>query len=279
MTQATAHSEFAHYHHSDMLGGLELLCARYQTRTFGKHSHEGFTIGVIEEGAQSFYRSGSQHIAPTGTIILVNADDIHDGHAETHGGWAYQALYPLPQQLGELTLAMTEGRESTPYFPLPVVFDPQLANALKTAIQASSDPYCSRLQRETWMLQALQQLVSRHARSRPQVAKRGRALSQLLRVKDFLDQHPCADLSLQELAQLATLSPYHMARAFKQQFGLPPHAYQVQVRLRRAKQLLRQGLPSTQVAQECGFHDQSHLHRHFVRAMGATPGQYQSCVL
>ncbi|ASP40837.1 AraC family transcriptional regulator [Bacterioplanes sanyensis] len=261
-----------------MLGGLELLRARYETRTFGKHSHEGFTIGVIEQGAQSFYRTGGQHIAPAGTVILVNADEVHDGHAQTHGGWAYQALYPLPDQLAQLTESLTQGRMSTPYFPQPVAYDPQLAHALRLAMNASSDEYCSRLQRETLMADALQQLIVRHGRHRPPVAQTPRAQRQVEQVKSFLDEHPTADLSLHELAQMASLSPYHMARAFKRQYGLPPHAYQIQVRLRRARQLLRLGLAATQVAHDCGFHDQSHLHRHFVRAMGTTPGQYQSCL-
>jgi AraC-like DNA-binding protein len=271
-----ATSEYACYRHSDLLGGLEMLNARYQTRTFAKHVHEGFTIGVIEQGAQSFYRSGGQHIAPAGTIILVNADDVHDGHAESHGGWAYQAIYPLPEQLSDIASDATEGRLATPYFPEPVVFDPTVAQALRHAMQASQSSYCSRLQRESLMLDALQQLVLRHGRSRAGAAQVSRVQRQLQLVKSFLDDHPDSDVSLRELAQLAALSPYHMARAFKQQFGMPPHAYQVQVRLHRAKQLLRAGMRVTEVAGQCGFHDQSHLHRFFVKAMGTTPGQYQT---
>ncbi|EIV1777898.1 helix-turn-helix transcriptional regulator, partial [Vibrio vulnificus] len=57
-------------------------------------------------------------------------------------------------------------------------------------------------------------------------------------------------------------------------YGFPPHAYQIQQRLRLAKKLLRQGRRILDVAQECGFHDQSHFHRHFKKAMGVTPGQY-----
>ncbi|MDF5029677.1 helix-turn-helix transcriptional regulator, partial [Vibrio parahaemolyticus] len=74
--------------------------------------------------------------------------------------------------------------------------------------------------------------------------------------------------------KLSGLSPFHLLREFQKQFGFPPHAYQIQQRLRMAKKLLKMGQKISDVAQECGFHDQSHLHRHFKKAMGVTPGQY-----
>ncbi len=56
-------------------------------------------MGVIERGAQSFYRTaGGNHIAPQDSIILVNADEVHTGHSAVEGGWAYKAMYPLPEQ-------------------------------------------------------------------------------------------------------------------------------------------------------------------------------------
>jgi AraC-like DNA-binding protein len=82
------------------------------------------------------------------------------------------------------------------------------------------------------------------------------------------------DVSLDELARLSAISPYHLVRSFQKEFGLPPHAYQIQSRLRLARKLLKRGHTISDTAQECGFHDQSHFHRHFKRANGYTPGQY-----
>lgn len=95
-------------------------------------------------------------------------------------------------------------------------------------------------------------------------------------MKAFLDDFPQADVSLTELANLAEISPFHLVRAFQKQFGFPPHAYQIQARLRYAKTLLKTGHSISDTAQECGFHDQSHLHRHFKKAMGITPRQYMN---
>lgn len=94
--------EQASFMHVDELGGLGVLQATYRRQTFSRHSHEGFCVGVIDDGAQRFYRTGGEHVAPLGSIILVNADDIHTGSAASEDGWSYQAMHPTPELLAFL---------------------------------------------------------------------------------------------------------------------------------------------------------------------------------
>ena len=273
----TQNREIAQYKIADELGGLELLNAKYEKQNFSRHSHEGYTIGVIETGAQRFYRTGGHHIAPQDTIILVNADEVHSGHSASEGGWQYRAMYPLPEQLEHITRGLNLPNYGAPYFPEPVVYDPELANQLRLVFN-TLDNSDNRLLRETLTYGVLTKLISKHSRSRLSPELETGAKRQLLLVKEFLDDFPQADVSLEELASLASLSPFHLARSFQKAFGLPPHAYQIQARLKMARNLLRQGHSISDTAQETGFHDQSHFHRHFKKAMGFTPGQYVKMV-
>ncbi|TKB58552.1 AraC family transcriptional regulator [Ferrimonas aestuarii] len=254
------------------LGGLELLDAKYTHQNFSRHSHEGYTVGVIERGAQRFYRTGGNHIAPQDSIILVNADEVHNGQTATEGGWEYKAMYPRPTQFEQLTQGL-DSNQGAPYFPEPVVYDPELAQQFRLVFNtlAQSD---NPLLRESLVYAALVKLISRHSKTPVHWQPQTRSQRQLLLVKEFLDDFPQADVSLTELASLAGLSPYYLTRRFQKEFGLPPHAYQIQARLRLAKGLLRNGLSISEAAQEAGFHDQSHFHRHFKRAMGVTPKQF-----
>ncbi len=265
--------EKATYTQAGELGGLELLRANYHRHIFSRHSHAGYTIGVIESGAQRFYRTGGNHIAPRNTIILVNADEIHSGCAASEGGWTYRAMYPLPQQIEEVLSGLPQRQSGAPYFPEPVVRDPALAWQLDTLIRTleASD---NRLLRESLVYHALTQLVMRHARSGGEPGRLPLAPARLSLAKEFLDDHPSADISLRELASLAGLSPHHLVRQFKRYYGLPPHAYQVQARLRLARQLLHGNTTLAEVAAASGFHDQSHMHRHFRKTFGTTPGRY-----
>ena len=93
--------------------------------------------------------------------------------------------------------------------------------------------------------------------------------------RDFLAQDVSRPVSLAELAQAAGLSRYHLLRIFRRTFGMPPHAYQNQMRVELAKQLLRTETSIARTAQDAGFTDQSHFTRIFREYTGATPSQYQ----
>ena len=170
--------------HVDDLGGLEVLQATYRRQTFSRHSHEGFCVGVIDDGAQRFYRTGGEHVAPLGSIILVNADDIHTGSSATEEGWSYQAMYPTPELLAFLSRDLKTGAGATPYFPNPVVHDVGLAGQLRMAFSLlRSDE--NRLMKETMVFSALTWLMLRHGKSRIDPTPQSRAQSQVARVKAF----------------------------------------------------------------------------------------------
>ena len=82
------------------------------------------------------------------------------------------------------------------------------------------------------------------------------------------------NVDLETLAKRAGLSRFQALRAFKQRYGLPPHAYQLCLRIGHARRLLLDGAPAADVAARCGFADQSHFTRHFKRLNGVTPVQY-----
>jgi AraC-like DNA-binding protein len=93
--------------------------------------------------------------------------------------------------------------------------------------------------------------------------------------RNWIEEAFETSIQLEQLAVLSGMNPFRLVRCFTQTLGLPPHAYLVQVRLRRAADLLRQGVAPARAAAEVGFSDQSHLNRHFRRAFGITPGVYQ----
>ena len=95
----------------------------------------------------------------------------------------------------------------------------------------------------------------------------------LRRVRAYVHAHLSEEITLEALAALVHLSPYHFARKFKEATGLPPYQYVLQCRVEQAKTLLTAGAHSiSAVAQAVGFASQSHLTRHIKQAFGVTPG-------
>ena len=138
-----------------------------------RHSHEGFCVGVIDDGAQRFYRTGGEHVAPLGSIILVNADDIHTGSSATEEGWSYQAMYPTPELLAFLSRDLKTGAGATPYFPNPVVRRRPGRPAADGVQLLRSDE--NRLMKETMVFSALTWLMLRHGKSRIDPTPQSRA--------------------------------------------------------------------------------------------------------
>lgn len=99
----------------------------------------------------------------------------------------------------------------------------------------------------------------------------------LRRAAEFLHAHLGDNCSLDDLADIAGLSRFHLLRAFARELGVPPHEYQIQLRVAEARRL-RHGQSILEVAYELGFADQSHLTRHFKRIIGVTPGAYVRAV-
>jgi transcriptional regulator GlxA family with amidase domain len=94
------------------------------------------------------------------------------------------------------------------------------------------------------------------------------------RAIEMLRDRLAEPITLDAVAEHAGLDKFHLSRAFRDQVGLPPHAYRTHLRVHRAKQLLAAGVRPGIVAVSVGFYDQSQLHRHFRRLVGTTPGEY-----
>jgi AraC family transcriptional regulator len=100
---------------------------------------------------------------------------------------------------------------------------------------------------------------------------------QLRATREYIEEHLDSELTLDAIAAVAHLSPYHFARQFKTSTGLPPHQYVITRRVERAKRLLRdsRNLTLAQVAARSGFWDQGHFTRHFKRQVGVTPKRFR----
>lgn len=265
--------ESASYIHLKELGGLELLKAKFHHKQFSKHVHEGYCIGVIEEGAQSFLRAGRVHTAPKGTIILVNADEIHTGSSAVESGWGYRAIYPTAEMLFEVCQDLFDHKNSTPWFPDAVVNDIGLAQQFTLLFNLLEQEH-NHLLKESLYLSTLARLIGCYARGKLIPHCLGKVDRKIEIIKELLASFPEQNFTLTELAHYVELSPWHFLRQFKKYTGMTPHSWLVQRRLQKSRLLLKSGQSISMTAQNCGFSDQSHFNRHFKNAMGVTPSQY-----
>jgi AraC family transcriptional regulator len=104
----------------------------------------------------------------------------------------------------------------------------------------------------------------------------GLAPWQARRVCELLDDEIEREVPLAELSDEVGLSTYHLCRAFKQTMGAPPHQYQRQRRVERARELLAStDLPVTEIALRVGYQDPSQFARVFRKATNESPTAFR----
>lgn len=105
----------------------------------------------------------------------------------------------------------------------------------------------------------------------------GLSTERLKRVVDYIDGNLIKSLTLDEIAKIAALSPFHFSRAFRKSTGMTPVRYVWSRRVEKAKDYLKKDYAQlAPIAYACGFSSQSHFSTLFKRATGLTPAQYRA---
>ena len=293
----------ARYWRTPLLPGADLVTAEYNEHTFAPHWHEAYTIPVIEGGAECFRYRGTQHVAETGSVPVINPGELHTGSRAVEEGWSYRVMYVPIDFLHELAGEIAGRTQPLPWFDAEVIHDLDLAHRLSRAhrlLEADADwrraaaaaessanaglaglappsaPRSDLLAVEGSLLDALSTLLTRYGRTREAALEHGPNDPRVETMKALLAADLATPLRVADLAQAVGLSPFHATRLFTQATGLPPHAWRTQLRLQRALAPLREGATVADVAAASGFSDQSHFTRHFRRMFGVPPGRWQS---
>lgn len=266
-------AEVAHHYRHPAFPEVDLLRARFVTHRYNRHTHDGYVFGVIEEGVEEFEHGSGIERAGTGAVVAVNPGVVHGGYAGTPEGWAYRVMYP-PVDVVTEAAADLGARPGTPVFPEPVLDDPAAAALLRAVHRAGEKG--DALAASTLLRTALADMLARHASIRRRDEAPPGMPHAVREARDILHASLVDPPSLEQLAEAVGTRPFPLLRSFRDALGLPPHAYLNQVRVRRARALLDEGLPPADVAARTGFADQAHLTRHFKRTLGVPPGAYRS---
>lgn len=257
--------------HPWQLNQLELLQGNALTNPRCQRFAQEYVIGTVQSGAAILQYRNTSYEVTAGALYVIEPGEAWACQSKD---LTFQHLFVAPDLLKRVATEDVECEKSLPHFPHLILFDTPLSTALRDLYARSTAP-TSRLQQQEMLLHTLAQLLLSHAENRGGLRKIGWERPAIKRAKEYLEEHYAEDVSLEELASVANLSVFHLSRVFRQTVGLPPHAYQTQIRIARAKTLLAQGFPAGYAANETGFFDQTHFTRQFKRRVGVTPGTYQ----
>jgi AraC-like DNA-binding protein len=262
---------------------LEAMHAHFERHVYHRHSHETYSFGVTDSGAQSFTCRGSARTSAAGMVMAFNPDDPHDGWATDRLGFTYRMIHIGPELVAGVLSDLAGRPAGLPLFADPVVSDPVLARSVRDLHRALLGG-APALRRDELVAAVVQSAAGRVAVRALPVAETAPAESladtRLVarRARELISAAYLDDVTASDLAAATGRSRFSVHRAFTHFYGMAPSDYQRQLRLRAARRLISQGLPLSEAAAQAGFADQSHLSRWFSRCYGVTPGGYQRAV-
>lgn len=245
-------------------GISEVLHARFVAHAYPAHTHDEWTLLLVDTGAVRYEMGGREHGAPAGRVTVLPPHVAHTGRAVSDAGFRKRVVYV---QAGLVPPELSGRAVDGPALP-----DPLLAHRVGQLHAALAAPG-EELEAESRLALVLGR-VGDHLRGRPPrpAAPVRHAVAEDLR--DLLDATLAEGTTLTEAAGLLGAHPDSLVRAFSRAFGLPPHRYVIGRRVDAARHRLLAGEPPASVATAVGFCDQAHLTRHFRRVLGTSPARY-----
>ncbi|WP_280392973.1 AraC family transcriptional regulator [Nocardia brasiliensis] len=244
-------------------GIVEVFHARFVEHVYPMHAHDSWTLLIVDDGMVRYDLDRHEHGVLGSVVSLLPPHVPHNGQAATAHGFRKRVLYLDDAHLSE---SMIGRAVDTPTFTDPLLH--RRIRQLHSVLTYPGEEF-----------EASSRLALIHDRLRdlldgtdppPRRADPGLAH----RLRELLDSHAAEGISLTEASAVLHADATHLIRAFRREFGMPPHQYLISRRVDLARPLLLGGMPAREVAAATGFHDQPHLIRHFKRILGTTPGRY-----
>lgn len=265
---------------SPYVDGLDVVESTAHQRCYPLHLHEAMEIIWIRQGRGAIECRGRQYILEAGEACVVSPYEIHGGGAALSTGPIRFCLIHVPQRLlmpgfnTQYFRAANSGA-SLPLKTIPRSSADRLLSDLVTSLLGDHGPE----QHVHSIATALDGLLALESGRRSSTSAGQIRHPAIEHVKSIIRHHYAEPLNVESLASEVELNERYLISLFRHATGVPPHQFQIAVRVDHARCLLPSGTPLSSIAVSSGFADQSHLNRHFKRQYGFTPGAFRRLLL
>ena len=253
--------------------GSGAICMAGTTTSYAVDPVGEYVVGTVLAGGMRVRRGGEVHRFGPGDVCAWDPSARHEGRPWHSTRWQARLVVLELPDVREL-VRDPEAAGGDVVLGAPRVRDRRLAERF-LELHAALERPAWRLERDTLLQEWLCALTGRAPGAVAHAARRDPALR---RACELLGDDLARNLTLAEVAAAGGVSRHRLTRLFRAAYGVPPHRFVLAQRLRAARRLLERGGAPAEVAAQTGFFDQSHLHRHFTRTLGMTPGAYAAAL-
>jgi len=263
MERRTAHAATSDWViRSAQPGSVERIEAWFGSHGYDPHRHDTYSIGRTLAGVQSFHYKGTLCHGVPGNTLVLHPDEVHDGMAGTDAGFRYRMAYIDPALIQNVLSG-----EPLPFIAGGLSSDPRLYRASEAFVQALDHPLETLEEQDAvYDLAMALRAVGGKPRGRKRLDYRSAE-----RARAFIMEHLHLGITLEMLEQASGREQWSLSRDFRALYGTSPYRFVTLRRLDTVRRLMLDGFTLVDAALAAGFHDQSHMTRHFTRSYGVSP--------
>jgi AraC-like DNA-binding protein len=253
---------------------LPFIECRYTTNSskhYKAHIHSSFSIGAINAGEVLYSVKGKEALLKPNSLALISPNSLHHCNPVQKLARSYYMLYLDVSWCAKIQQSFVQ--TDTFISPKEIILEDEeiYKEYIKTMDFFMEEEFL--LEKEQMMIVLLEKIFRKVTDKEALISKS--FSSHVKSLKDVLSKNLDEDISLNSVSEKLCINPYTLLRNFKDEVGITPHSFRMNTRIELAKKLLQNNNSITEVALECGFFDQSHLHRHFKAITTVTPKEYQ----
>ncbi|MBQ2928204.1 MAG: helix-turn-helix domain-containing protein [Oscillospiraceae bacterium] len=247
------------------------------------HHHDFYEVYFCLSGNVQYNIESRSYLLTPGDVLLISPMELHQpvtrGENRSYERFVlwidkrFLEGFTMPE--ADFTLCFDTTQPGHTNLLRPEGSQRQLLTFLLEQLQletSSSDAY-SEICSLSYLAQILT-ILNRLARQTDRESSRPSQDSVVYYILSYINEHYNEDLSLDYLANRFFTSKYHLSREFQRLAGTSVHRYIIQKRLVMAKQMLSDGIPSSEVYQLCGFGDYSNFYRAFKAEYQISPKEF-----
>ena len=254
--------------------GIQTVIRMEGTTDPACYLNENFTIKLIRQTQSVLHFRGKSLEGRGGVVGLLDPGEM----LRTSQGRIPDIIHGImirpdfmAQMATELDLPL-----QTLWFRNSLVTHPALFGQMESLLK-TLEHSTTTLERQSRLATVLETVLRTTMEVRLKDAQLPKARVSVRRARELIRERFADQITLDDLTAETGLSRCHLMRSFTREIGVPPHRYQIHLRIARARELLAHGLSPAFVATAVGFYDQSHFSNHFKQIVGVTPGRFGQC--